>query len=253
MKKNHSSVIRCFPWRLRDFLKISLFLAIFIFFYSLLGVVFHLFFQPGKNLLDAVFPYIFNFGMLFAINKIFLSNYRLDIHNLWEKHPPLRLIFILILIQTLAIALYLFSPFLFFMPNILSFLPEIFSLLPLLPPFVWTLLKFRILPRLFSLSFLSDSFLSIIVGPFWEEIFFRGILQNYLTQKTIYWLAIPLCSLIFAVFHLSINSGLDIGFYNAFWGSLFTGYFYYRTRSLSLAFILHAANNFSIVLLRLFT
>lgn len=253
MEKARSIQKRQYPWRLIDFFKISLFLIFFIFFYSLTGAIFQLAYQPVKKLLDISFSYVFNFFMLFAINKIFFSSYQLNIDNLWKRQPSLHLVFILVSIQSIAILAYLFYPFLYFIPQILSFPVEIFSFTPLFYSVFWSVVKFKILPRLTDLSFLSNFFLSIVVGPFWEELFFRGILQNFLLQKTRSWLAIFLSSLIFALFHLSLSSGLDIGFYNAFLGSLFTGYFYYKTYSLSLAFILHASNNLFIILFRLFT
>ncbi len=238
-----------YPWKPADFLKIILLLVIFIFLYSFLGAVFSIIFPFGGKLLDNLFPYIFNFLMLLAVYQIFIRRYRLDLGRLWGRRPSFCLIFVLIFVQSLVIGLYLFGSLLPFVPVFISSLLEI---LPIIPLFFKPILVIKILPRLADFSFLADSFLSVTISPFWEELFFRGILQNYFSQKTKAWLAILLTSLIFGLFHFSFRSGIDLGFYNAFLGSLFTGYFYYRTRSLSLAFILHAANNFSIVLLRLF-
>jgi len=80
---------------------------------------------------------------------------------------------------------------------------------------------------------------AVVMAPILEEIIFRGIvldglLKNYSPVK-----AIVISSLLFAAIHLN-----PWQFVTAFFGGLFIGWVYYRTRNLAYAIIIHAANNF---------
>jgi membrane protease YdiL (CAAX protease family) len=90
-------------------------------------------------------------------------------------------------------------------------------------------------------------FLMVIAAPILEELIFRGIildglLKNYSPTKSIL-----ISSLLFGLVHLNtwqFVTGLIIG--------IFSGWVYYRTRSLSFSIIIHASANLSGFLMRFF-
>jgi membrane protease YdiL (CAAX protease family) len=86
----------------------------------------------------------------------------------------------------------------------------------------------------------------VIVGPFAEELMFRGLLLDWLKQKIAAWQAMVLISLLFAALH---NHGFGNGV--AGWLSLVdrfllgmaASFLALRYKSLRPCFILHAVNN----------
>ncbi len=90
-------------------------------------------------------------------------------------------------------------------------------------------------------------FHTIIVGPFVEEMLFRGFLQGYLSQHITARASIVLTSLLFAVIHGNLYASCQI-----FFLSLILGYIYHRTRSLAAPVALHGLHN-ALQMLVLFT
>ncbi len=78
----------------------------------------------------------------------------------------------------------------------------------------------------------------VIAAPVLEEFIFRGIILDGLLKKYSPYRAILVSSLLFAIVHLN-----PWQFITAFIMGAFIGWVYYRTGSLSMAIIIHAANN----------
>jgi len=81
--------------------------------------------------------------------------------------------------------------------------------------------------------------LTVLVIPFFEELFFRGLIQTTLLRLGLPWLAIVLSALMFGLAHwsepTSVPAIVALG--------LALGYVFYRTRSLAASFALHALFN----------
>lgn len=89
--------------------------------------------------------------------------------------------------------------------------------------------------------------LIVIVAPVLEELIFRGIILDGLLKKYSPIKSILISSFLFGLVHLNpwqFLTGLIIG--------IFSGWVYYRTRSLSLSIIIHASANLSGFLMRYF-
>jgi len=87
----------------------------------------------------------------------------------------------------------------------------------------------------------------VIAAPILEELIFRGIMLDGLLKKYSPIKAILISSILFGLVHLNpwqFVAGLFLG--------LFMGWVYYKTKSLSLAIIIHAAVNFTGFLTRCF-
>ncbi|HPI74009.1 MAG TPA: type II CAAX endopeptidase family protein [bacterium] len=82
-----------------------------------------------------------------------------------------------------------------------------------------------------------------ILGPFLEEMLFRGLVLRGFLHRYSPWQAIVLSSLLFGILHLNIWQ-----FVSAFVLGLVLGWMYMRTRSLWPCFILHSLHNSSITL-----
>jgi membrane protease YdiL (CAAX protease family) len=77
-----------------------------------------------------------------------------------------------------------------------------------------------------------------------EELVFRGYLLNNLMQSMNKWVALPVVSLLFALFHLS-NPGMGpIAFVNLFLVGLLIGINYIYTHNLGAAIVMHFSWNF---------
>jgi membrane protease YdiL (CAAX protease family) len=90
-------------------------------------------------------------------------------------------------------------------------------------------------------------FLMVIAAPILEELIFRGIILDGLLKKYSPIKSILISSLLFGLVHLNpwqFVTGLIVG--------IFSGWVYYRTRSLSFSIIIHAAANLSGFLMRYF-
>ncbi|MEE4198668.1 MAG: type II CAAX endopeptidase family protein [Bacteroidales bacterium] len=89
--------------------------------------------------------------------------------------------------------------------------------------------------------------LMVIAAPVLEELIFRGIILDGLLKKYSPVLSIFISSLLFGLVHLNpwqFVTGLIIG--------IFSGWIYYKTRSLSYSIIIHAAANLSGFIMRFF-
>jgi uncharacterized protein len=90
-------------------------------------------------------------------------------------------------------------------------------------------------------------FLMVIAAPILEELIFRGIILDGLLKKYSSTKSILISSLLFGLVHLNpwqFVTGLIIG--------IFSGWVYYRTRSLSYSIIIHASANLSGFIMRYF-
>jgi len=86
-----------------------------------------------------------------------------------------------------------------------------------------------------------------VATPIIEELLFRGLILDSLSESYGSWISIFISSVIFAVLHLNPLSIL-----NAFWGGMIYGYVRMRTNSLWPSIFLHSMWNGHIVLLQLF-
>ena len=87
----------------------------------------------------------------------------------------------------------------------------------------------------------------VIAAPILEELIFRGVILDGLLKKYTPAKSILISSLLFGLVHLNpwqFITGLIIG--------IFSGWVYYRTKSLSLSIIIHASANLSGFLMRYF-
>lgn len=82
-----------------------------------------------------------------------------------------------------------------------------------------------------------------IIGPFLEELLFRGIMMRGFLDRYKPWQAVLYSSLLFGILHLNIWQ-----FFSAFLLGLFLGWLYTQTRSLWPCFILHAIHNSTVTL-----
>jgi membrane protease YdiL (CAAX protease family) len=90
-------------------------------------------------------------------------------------------------------------------------------------------------------------FLMVIAAPILEELIFRGIILDGLLKKYSSTKSILISSLLFGLVHLNpwqFVTGLIIG--------IFSGWVYYRSRSLSYSIIIHASANLSGFIMRYF-
>ena len=84
----------------------------------------------------------------------------------------------------------------------------------------------------------------VLIGPFLEEVFFRGYVQRALSQRLGVWWGIILSAIIFAAPHaLAITTGFLGLLVPVFLGGVILGYVYYRTQNLWSAVLAHVINN----------
>jgi membrane protease YdiL (CAAX protease family) len=86
----------------------------------------------------------------------------------------------------------------------------------------------------------------VIIGPFAEELMFRGLLLDWLKQRIAAWQAVVLISLLFASLHShSFGNGVAgwLALSDRFLLGAATSFLALRYKSLRPSFILHAVNN----------
>jgi membrane protease YdiL (CAAX protease family) len=86
----------------------------------------------------------------------------------------------------------------------------------------------------------------VIIGPFAEELMFRGLLLDWLRQKIAAWQAMVLISLLFAALHNhSFGNGVAgwLALGDRFLLGMATSFLALRYKSLRPSFVLHAVNN----------
>lgn len=94
-------------------------------------------------------------------------------------------------------------------------------------------------------AFSLNSLIILALSPIAEELFFRGVLLEFLLQKRLKSLtANILVSLLFTVLHLVIRDDLFYGL--VFFPSLILGWHYCKFRAMLPVVIAHSAYNFSI-------
>lgn len=79
---------------------------------------------------------------------------------------------------------------------------------------------------------------SVIMAPILEEILFRGIIQQSLTEQFGGWKSVLAASAVFAIVHLIPQQII-----NAFFVGIILGYIYIKTKSLIPVILIHALNN----------
>lgn len=79
---------------------------------------------------------------------------------------------------------------------------------------------------------------SVVAAPILEEVLFRGILQESLTEKLGGWRGVLAASAIFGIVHVIPQQMV-----NAFFVGIILGYIYIKTRSLLPVILIHAINN----------
>lgn len=79
---------------------------------------------------------------------------------------------------------------------------------------------------------------AIVFAPVLEEVLFRGVIQQSLTEKYGSWRGILIAAGVFGVIHI-----IPVQAVNAFFIGIILGYIYYLTGSLANVIILHAINN----------
>ncbi len=132
-----------------------------------------------------------------------------------------------------------------FIPIVASmpiFVSEVDNLLRALAPTADGLDEWNLVPemgRLIGTSWLG-LFLAVIIGPFVEEVVFRGLILRGLLGYTRPWFAILVSAFLFALMHFN-----PAQFPVAFALGVALGWIYARTRSLGLCVFGHAANNLS--------
>jgi membrane protease YdiL (CAAX protease family)/ferredoxin len=89
-----------------------------------------------------------------------------------------------------------------------------------------------------SLGLAMTVVMVVIVGPFFEEVVFRGVLLGYLQERTGTWPAIVLSSLLFSSYHLSLWELLPVAAMG-----VAAGWLAVRRQSLWPAYALHLAFN----------
>lgn len=79
---------------------------------------------------------------------------------------------------------------------------------------------------------------SIVAAPILEEVLFRGIVQESLTEKLGGWRGVVAASAIFGIIHIIPQQVI-----NAFFIALILGFIYIKTRSVVPVILIHAINN----------
>ena len=79
---------------------------------------------------------------------------------------------------------------------------------------------------------------SVVAAPILEEVLFRGILQESLTEKLGGWRGVLAASAVFGIVHIIPQQMI-----NAFFIGIILGYIYIKTRSLLSVILIHAINN----------
>lgn len=79
---------------------------------------------------------------------------------------------------------------------------------------------------------------TIVAAPILEEVLFRGILQQSLTEKLGGWRGVLAASAVFGIVHVIPQQMI-----NAFFIGIILGYIYIKTRSLVPVILIHAINN----------
>ena len=96
-------------------------------------------------------------------------------------------------------------------------------------------------------SLVTTLILLAVAVPIIEELLFRGLILDSLSESYGSWASIFISSVIFAILHIS--SG-HLSILNAFWGGMIYGYVRMRTNSLWPSIFLHSMWNGHIVLLQ---
>ncbi|WP_298512320.1 CPBP family intramembrane glutamic endopeptidase [uncultured Kordia sp.] len=120
---------------------------------------------------------------------------------------------------------------------------------------------FEVAPDLYNYKFAPenlksiDTFRSIIIAPFVEELFFRNFLQRELIQKYKPYLAIFFTSLLFAYIHLQVEGAIfDDAYINwhhayiTFFGGYILGVLSFKSKSIIPAILLHMFWNLTVTI-----
>ena len=90
---------------------------------------------------------------------------------------------------------------------------------------------------------------TVIIGPIFEEILYRGLLYNKLKQISNTFIAILISSILFAFLHISVY-GFNIKIFCFVLDGILLTYCYEKTDSIYVPILVHSVNNFFIFLFK---
>ena len=86
---------------------------------------------------------------------------------------------------------------------------------------------------------------TLVFAPFFEELFFRGIVLNKVKEKYSAMGAILFSSALFAIYHMDFEQSILI-----FFAGLIYGYIYIKKGNLSIVILIHFLNNLAFFFLK---
>ncbi len=88
-------------------------------------------------------------------------------------------------------------------------------------------------------------FRTVVLAPFFEELFFRGVVLNKVKEKYSAIVAILFSSILFAIYHMDFEQAII-----AFFAGLIYGYIYIKKDNLSIVVLIHLLNNLAFFFLK---
>ncbi|WP_427194647.1 CPBP family intramembrane metalloprotease [Treponema denticola] len=90
---------------------------------------------------------------------------------------------------------------------------------------------------------------TVIIGPIFEEIFYRGLLYNKLKQISNAFIAVFISSILFAFLHIP-GYGFNIKMFSLVLDGILLTYCYEKTNNIYVPILVHSINNFFIFLFK---
>ncbi|UTC77756.1 CPBP family intramembrane metalloprotease [Treponema sp. OMZ 799] len=90
---------------------------------------------------------------------------------------------------------------------------------------------------------------TVIIGPIFEEIFYRGLLYNKLKEISNDFIAVFISSMFFAFLHIP-GYGFNIKMFSLVLDGILLAYCYEKTNNIYVPILIHSINNFFIFLFR---
>ncbi len=88
---------------------------------------------------------------------------------------------------------------------------------------------------------------TVIIGPIFEEILYRGLMYNKLKEISNAFIGILISSILFALLHIPAY-GLNINSFCFMLGGILLAYCYEKTNNIYVPILVHSINNFFIFL-----
>lgn len=181
---------------------------IFVLFEYFINLVANKLYLETLIIVRDVFSYLLSFLLIHLICKRKLSNYRFK----FENYKIIALAILAAIMLDFGIGL----PFYHLIPKPFFFQPDLTGLSPRLNTIV----------------------VALILAPFFEELIMRGVILDGLLQNKGAKTAILIGAILFTLMHLSVEKIPSL-----FFGSIFIGWIYYKTKSLMLPILIHLFNN----------